>query len=103
MGRHARQYEQAIRELAQGLDLDPSYAQTHLYLGRSYEQQGRYEDVIAEIRKGFDLSGGESEIGGALGHTYAVAGKRQEPEKVLSDLKERSTQQYVAPFDVALI
>jgi tetratricopeptide (TPR) repeat protein len=100
---YGRRWEQAIREAGTSLDLGPNYAQTHLYLGWVYEQQGRYEEAIAELQKGRDLSGGESEMAGALGHAYAVSGKRGEAEKALVDLKERSTQQYVAPFDIAVI
>jgi TolB-like protein/Flp pilus assembly protein TadD len=100
---HARQFDQALRELTQSLDLDPNYAQTHLYLGWVYEQQGKYADAIAQIQKGLDLSGGESEMAGALGHAFAAAGRRDEAEKLVAELKERSTRQYVAPFDIALI
>jgi tetratricopeptide (TPR) repeat protein len=100
---HAHQYDRAIRELGKVLEMDPNFAQTHLFLGWAYEQQARHEDAIEEFQKGLTLSGGESEMVGALGHAYAVAGKRGEAEKVLVDLKERSTQHYVAPFDIAVI
>ena len=56
---------------------------------------GKSEEAIGELRKGLGLSGGESEVTGALGHAYAVSGKRGEAEKVLAQLKERSTQQYL--------
>jgi hypothetical protein len=49
------------------------------------------------------LSGGESEIAGALGHAYAISGMRGNAEKPLATLQERSKQQYVAPFEIALI
>jgi len=38
-----------------------------------------------------------------LGHAYAVAGKRSEAEKVLSELRELANQRYVSPYDVAMI
>jgi serine/threonine-protein kinase len=100
---YARQYDAAAEELVKTLELDPNFAQTHLYLGWTYEQQGKYEDAIGELQKGLALSGGESEIAGTLGHAYAVSGKRAEAEKLLTTLRERSQQQYVAPFDIALI
>jgi TolB-like protein/Tfp pilus assembly protein PilF/predicted Ser/Thr protein kinase len=106
MGRmiyYARQYDQAIEELGKSLDMDPNFGQAHLYLGWAYEQEARYEEAIAELHKGLTLSGGESEMAGALGHAYAVSGKTGEAQKALVDLKERSTKQYVAPFDFALI
>jgi TolB-like protein len=100
---HARRYDRAIRELGECLDLDPNFAQAHLYLGWAYEEQRKYEEALAELQKGFTLSGGESEMAGALGHAYAVSGKSVEAEKALLMLMERSAQHYVAPFDVALI
>jgi serine/threonine-protein kinase len=106
MGRllyYTRQYDQALRQLKASLELAPDFAQTYLHLGWVHEQQGRYEEAISAIQKGFDLSGGESEMAGALGHAYAVAGKRGEAEKLLAALQQRSKQQYVAPFDIALI
>jgi hypothetical protein len=68
-----------------------------------YEQQAKYKNAIGELQKGLTLSGGESEMAGALGHAYALSGQRAEAEKMLMQLKERSTRQYVAPFDIALI
>ena len=100
---YARQYDQALKESGKSLELDPNFAQTHLYLGWVYEQQGKYEEAIGELQKGLDLSRGESEMAGTLGHAYAVSGKRGEAEELLATLKDRSRQQYVAPFDFALI
>jgi serine/threonine protein kinase/Flp pilus assembly protein TadD len=100
---YARQYDRAIGELGKSLELDPNFAQTHLFLGWAYEQQERYEDALAELHKGLTLSGGDSEMASALGHAYAASGRRGEAQKALADLKERSKQHYVAPFDVAVI
>jgi len=35
-----------IRELGKTLEMDPNFAQTHLFLGWAYEQQKRYEEAI---------------------------------------------------------
>jgi serine/threonine protein kinase/Tfp pilus assembly protein PilF len=100
---HARQYDRVIEELGKSIEMDPNFAQTHLFLGRAYEQKAGYENAIAELQMGLTLSGGESEMAGALGHAYAVSGNGGEAEKALAALKERSTQHYVAPFDIAVI
>src|SRR5207249_11272117 len=42
MGRsfyYARQYDRAIGEFGKSLEMDPNFAQTHMYLGWAYEQQ----------------------------------------------------------------
>jgi tetratricopeptide (TPR) repeat protein len=99
---YAHQYERAIAESGKSLELDPNFAQTHLYLGWAYEQLGRYDDAIAEFHKSITF-GGESQFAGSLGHALAVSGKRIEAEKLLMQLKERSTEHYVAPFDIAVV
>jgi hypothetical protein len=38
-----------------------------------------------------------------LGHAQALAGKQAEAEKVISRLQELSKQQYVSPFQTAVI
>jgi hypothetical protein len=39
----------------------------------------------------------------ALGHAQALAGKTAEAEKVISRLQEFAKQQYVSPFQTAVI
>jgi Flp pilus assembly protein TadD len=99
---YAHRYERAIGELRKSLELDPNFAQTHLFLGWAYEQLGRYDDAITELHRSITF-GGESQFAGPLGHALAVSGKRVEAEKVLLQLKQRSTEHYVAPFDIAVV
>ena len=99
---YARQYDQALDQ-----ERVSSWIRTlrrHIYIsGGCTSSRGSTEEAIGELQKGFDLSGSESEMAGALGHAYAVSGKRGEAERVLATLKDRSKQQYVAPFDIAVI
>ncbi len=46
---------------------------------------------------------GNTEVWSSLGHVYAVAGKREEAQKVIDHLKELSVHQYVAPYNFAVI
>jgi tetratricopeptide (TPR) repeat protein len=40
----------------------------------------------------------------ALGHAYAIAGKRNEAQKILDELNELITKQrYVSPYSMALV
>jgi TolB-like protein/Tfp pilus assembly protein PilF len=101
--RMARRYDEAIEQLRMTLDMDPTFAQGRLDLGQVYEQKKMYEQAIVEFRKAITLYGGSAPSTAALGHAYAVAGKRDEAEKVLSELKALSKQKYVSSFDVAVI
>jgi tetratricopeptide (TPR) repeat protein len=55
-----------------------------------------YQEAIAELKK-------VNTEGGQLAYAYAVAGQTDQAQKILNDLKELSKQQYVSPFDFALI
>jgi tetratricopeptide (TPR) repeat protein len=99
----ARRHDEAIAQLAKGLELDPNFAQIHLYRGWVAEQQGRLGDAVTELQRAVALSPGDSQLDGALGHAYAVSGRREEAEKAIAALMERSTQHYIAPIDIAVI
>jgi len=47
--------------------------------------------------------GRTSQYLGELGHAYALSGNRAEALKILAELKEMSTGQYVSPLDFAFI
>ena len=96
------QWDKAIEQLRTSIDLDPNYWFDHYYLGRAYEQKGRFPEAIAAFKQGISL-GGVTEVWSSLGHVYAVAGKREEAQKVLDHLKELSVHEYVAPYNFAVI
>ena len=52
----ARQYDQAIEALRKALDLDPRFAQAHLYLGLVYEQKAMLGEAIAEFRQALEIA-----------------------------------------------
>ena len=99
----ARQYEQAIEQWRKTLELDPNFWLVHYALALVYEQKGMYEEAIAESKKALNLFVDSPWVLGGLGHIYAVSGQREKAHQVLDELKERSKQRYVSPFDVALI
>ncbi len=99
----SHQYDQAIEQLQNTLDMDPNFALPRMVLGQAYEQKGSYQRAIAELEKAANLSHDSPQMLGALGHVYGASGERQEAEKVLSRLLEQSKKQYVSPFYVAIV
>ncbi len=99
----AHQYDQAIEQLQNTLDMDPNFALPRMVLGQAYEQKGSYQRAIAELEKAANLSHDSPQMLGALGHVYGASGERPEAEKVLSRLLEQSKKQYVSPFYVAIV
>jgi TolB-like protein/DNA-binding winged helix-turn-helix (wHTH) protein/Tfp pilus assembly protein PilF len=94
----SRQYDRAIEQYQKTIEMDPNYAPAHTRLGGMYADQGRYEEAFAELKK---ANAREAQ----LGYAYAVAGKRDEAQKILNDLQELAKQpgRYVSPFEFALV
>ncbi len=60
-------------------------------------------EAIAEFQHALQLEKDNAEIWSGLGHAYAISGKRADAQKVLDHLKELSTHNYVAPYNVAVV
>ena len=99
----ARQYDRAIAQCRKAILMDPTFNGARIFLGRALEQSGARAEAITEFQKALELSDGNSNELAALGHAYALAGKRDEAMKILTELKERSKQTYVQPGWIAVI
>ncbi len=98
---YTRQYEQAVPQLQKTLSLDPTHSGAHGILGLTYGQQGRYSEAVTEIRRMEELKG--RDIRGNLGHVYALAGQRNEAQKLLAQLQEEAKHKPVSPYNIAKI
>ena len=81
--------------------MDPNSIPAHQGLVGAYQQKGMYEEAIAEVKKANTLGRGSGEAG--LAYAYTLAGRRDEAQKILAELKEASKQRYVSPLSFALI
>jgi TolB-like protein/DNA-binding winged helix-turn-helix (wHTH) protein/tetratricopeptide (TPR) repeat protein len=99
----ARQYDRAIVQLRNTLEMDPSYELPHLILGQAYEEQGAFDLAIPELRKAVELSHGTPLMLSALAHAYARSGQRAEAQQLLTQLEAASKQQYVSPYYLAIV
>jgi serine/threonine-protein kinase len=100
---YAGQLDQAHREVMKMREMDPNFARAFYELGLVLEQQGKFEEAITAFRTG--LKSAPNDIFGltALGHAQARAGRKKEAERVISRLEELSKQQYVSPYQTAVI
>ncbi len=95
-----REWDKAIEQLRNAIDLDPNYWFDHCFLGRAYEQKGRVAEAIVEFQRALQLDNEQTENWAGLGHAYALQGKRVEAQKVLDHLRDLSAHAYVAPVAV---
>ena len=100
---YAGEHDLAIEQLRETLELNPDFIVASLFLGQVYEQEGWFEEAIAQFQKGVRLSGRNPVHLAALAHAYGVSGRQTEAERLLGELIELSTQQYVPSYEVAVI
>src|SRR5881394_2752242 len=98
-----RRYDEAITQCVHALDLDSHALMTYTVLGQAYVAAGRYDDAIGALHSAVSFSGGASFTSAALGYACGKGGKPAEARKILHELQERSTADYVSPFCVALV
>src|SRR5579863_2700710 len=99
----ARKYDQAIAQLQDTLEMDPSYELPHLVVGQAYEQKGDYAHAVPELEKAVELSHGTPLMVSALAHAYARSGNRKEAENLLAELQAKSKTEYVSPYYFAIV
>jgi serine/threonine protein kinase/tetratricopeptide (TPR) repeat protein len=100
---YAGRYDEAIDQCRRTIEMDPNFAVGHWHLGLAYEQKQVFDAAIEEFQRAVSLSGGSPLMRAALGHAYAMSQKTYEANKILDELNELSTQQYVSPYELATI
>ncbi|HSB09069.1 MAG TPA: protein kinase [Blastocatellia bacterium] len=96
-------YDESIAACTKALEVDPSFFAARRYLGQAYAQKGKYDQSVSEFQKAVGASGGSPLMRAELAHTLALAGRKDEAERILADLKQLSTQRYFSAYHVALI
>ena len=99
----AHSYDESIRQSRRTIEMDPNFALAHNQLAVAYLQKHMNDEAVAESQKAVQLSGGSPTCIANLARAYAASGKRGEAEKLLSDLKKRSSPGYSDASEIAAI
>ena len=99
----ARRYDQAIEQLRNTIDLVPDLWLTYDELGWAYEVKGQLPEAIGESQKARQIAGTIAEPLSSLGRAYALKGEVSEARKVLVELTELSKNNWVSPYNFAVI
>ena len=100
---YAGHLDDARKESLKLLELDQTFARAHYEAGLVLEEQGKLDEAIGEFRLALKKSPDNVAALTALGHAQGLAGKRSDAEKVIARLQELSKQQYVSPFQTAVV
>jgi tetratricopeptide (TPR) repeat protein len=99
----AHSYDESIQQSRKTIEMDPNFGLAHNHLGQAYLQKHMYGEAILELQKAVQLSGGGPTCMANLARADAASGKRSEAEKLLSDLKKRSSPGYSHGSEIAVI
>jgi len=92
-----RQYDDAIEHATTAVSLYPDYWLVHFAMGLALSQKGRLHESIASLETTLRLSPSFTLAAGFLAACYARAGNRDRAEKLMEDIKERSSKHFVSP------
>ena len=99
----AHSYDESIVQSRKAIEMDPNFALAHNQLAQAFLQKHMNDDAVAELQKAVQLSGGSPTCIANLARAYVASGKRSEAEKLLSDLRKRSTPGYSHASEIAVI
>ncbi len=99
----ARRYDEALKQSAKVLEMDPNFGFAYWHRGMVFIQQQNFTEAINAFRKAISLSGAIPTFIGYLGHASARAGKHREARQMLSQLESLSKKQYVPSYLMAVI
>lgn len=98
---YQREFESALDQCDHTIESNPHFSPAYWALGLIQEQRGDFDESAAAFQRAIQLSPNSPRMRGALGRTLALAGKKKEALKTLSDLHDLAAKVYVSPFELA--
>jgi serine/threonine protein kinase/tetratricopeptide (TPR) repeat protein len=100
---YADRYDEALEQSRLTLDMNDGFFPAYTVRGRAYMQKGLYAEAIEAFDAVIGLSGRRSSALSLLAHPLAASGRMAEAEALYEELVERSGNEYVSPFDMAVM
>ena len=89
-----RQTDEAIAQYRKTLELDPSFVLGSVWIAQALEQKQMYAEALAELERARKIDNW-SWIVAEIGCVNAFLGKRDEARKIIAELTERATREYI--------
>ena len=98
----ARRYDEAIEQFRRVISMDQNSYQAYWFLSQTYGLSGHLAEAIAASEKATSISRAPGALG-FLGKHYALAGRKEEANKILNELMELRKHRYVSPPAIATV
>jgi serine/threonine protein kinase/tetratricopeptide (TPR) repeat protein len=95
-----RDYNRAVEQGEQAVDLDPTSWAGYTWLGLAYEKKGEFTKAIETLEKARQLDDNSTTLE-ILGGAYAAAGQDVKAKEVVASMVQRSGQRYMCPYEIA--
>jgi TolB-like protein/Flp pilus assembly protein TadD len=100
---YRRDFDAALEQCDQTIELNPHFAPAYLTLGLIQEQRKDFDESAAAFRRAVDLAPHSPRMQGALARTLALSGKTGSARATLANLEELAKARYVSPFEFVTI
>jgi tetratricopeptide (TPR) repeat protein len=99
----ARQFDQAINQAHNTLELDANFAISYALLGEVFVAKGMYREGLLALEKYSALSRSSATSLALLGYSHARLGERSQALRMIEELQTASKQNFVPAFFFALV
>ena len=98
-----RQYDQAMKQFNNALELDPHLSIAYMWLGKAYFEIGDHEKSFQILDKFQRVHPGIEQFPmGFLGYIYAKMGHREEAKKILGKMQDHAQQTHESAVSFAI-
>jgi serine/threonine-protein kinase len=100
---YRRDFDAALDQCDQTIELNPHFAPAYLTLGLIQEQRKDFDEAAAAFSRAVDLAPHSPRMHAALARTYALSGKPDQAREVLRRLNQQAASRYVSPFEYVAV
>jgi tetratricopeptide (TPR) repeat protein len=99
----ARQFDQAIEQAHDTLEMDANFAISYQVLGEVYLSKGMYQEALLALEKFSALSRSSATSRALLGYAHARLGERSAALRIIEELTAASQHSFVPALLFALV
>jgi serine/threonine-protein kinase len=99
---HAGRLDDAVAQLRKTVEMDGAFYYARYALALALELKGAIPEAIAEYQKTIGITDDSVPLG-MLGRLYAAAGRKDEAQKILQQLRQIREQHYIPAYSLVLV